>query len=107
VALRLFVCRTDQVPPGEMRAFPVEGVDVPVLVINIDGTFHATTSMCPHEDVSLADGYREGCKIVCPGHAYEFDFTTGACSHDRELVLRRYPITIVKGELFVDLVDGR
>ena len=88
-----------------MRGFAVEGVDVPVLVANLDGVLVATTSMCPHEDVSLLDGDLCGTRITCPGHAYEFDVVTGACSHDPELWLNRYHITIVGDEVFVDLVS--
>jgi nitrite reductase/ring-hydroxylating ferredoxin subunit len=42
--------------------------------------------------------------ITCPGHAYDFDLRTGRCAHDRDLELRRYPITLVGDEIWVDLV---
>lgn len=87
-----------------MRGFAVEGVDVPILVANLGGRFRATTSMCPHEDVSLLDGNLDDTTITCPGHAYEFDLVTGECSHDSELCLVRYQVTIEAGALYVDLV---
>jgi toluene monooxygenase system ferredoxin subunit len=104
MALRIRVCRVDEIPPGEMRGFEVEGVDVPVLVANLGGRIVATTSMCPHEEVSLLDGDRDGTRVVCPGHAYEFDLVTGRCSHDPKLELCRYQVTIEHGEVWVDLV---
>ncbi|MEM9490903.1 MAG: Rieske (2Fe-2S) protein [Myxococcota bacterium] len=104
MALRLRVCRIDQVEPGEVKGFAVSGVAVPVLVANIDGTYLATTSMCPHEDVSLLGGKRKGTQVICPGHGYRFDLRTGACSHDPNLCLARYRVSIVGDELYVDLV---
>lgn len=104
MALHVRVCRVSDIPTGEMRGFTVEGVDKPILIANIDGVFRATASMCPHEDVSLLDGDLDGSKLTCPGHSYEFDVVTGACTHDPELCLNRYQVTIVGEELYVDLV---
>lgn len=104
MALRLRVCRADEVGPGETKGFDVDGVDVPVLVANIDGVLVATGSMCPHEDVSLVDGDREGSSITCPGHAYEFDLITGKCSHDPDLALCRYKVSVIDGDVYVDLI---
>ena len=39
-----------------------------------------------------------------PGHGYEFDLHTGKCVHDPGLELRRYKITIVGTEIWVDLL---
>jgi nitrite reductase/ring-hydroxylating ferredoxin subunit len=103
-ALRVRVCRTDDVGPGEMKGFAVAGVAMPILVANIDGTLLATSSVCPHEDVSLLGGDLVGCRLTCPGHAYEFDLATGACTHDRQLTLPRYATTVIAGDLYVDLV---
>lgn len=104
MALKLRVCRVDEVLPGEVRGFDVDGVAVPVLVANVDGTLYASTSMCPHEDVSLIDGAHIGAKLICPGHAYEFDLRTGACSHDPKLRLHCYRVSVVDDVLYVDII---
>lgn len=104
MALRVRVCRLADVVPGELRAFPVAGVTWPVIVAYADAALVAVQGVCPHEDVSLADGELEGAQLVCPGHHYGFDLRTGACTHDRTLSLRRYPITLVGDEVFVDLL---
>jgi len=104
MALRVRVCRADEVAPGETRVFAVPGVDIPLLIANLDRPYLATTSMCPHEDVSLLRGKRRGTQVICPGHGYRFDLETGACSHDPNLILRCYRITLAAGELYVDLV---
>lgn len=104
MGLRVRVCRIDEVAADELRAFPVDGIGVPIMVTRVDGAIVAASSMCPHEDVSLVDGVLEGAVVECPGHAYCFDLTTGACLHDPDLRLRRYRVTLEGSEVFVDLL---
>ncbi len=102
--LRVRVCAADEVAPGETRGFAVEGVAIPVLIANVEGTLLAASSMCPHEDVSLLGGKRVGMRVICPGHGYQFDLRTGRCSHDARLLLRRYPVHLVDGDVYVELI---
>jgi toluene monooxygenase system ferredoxin subunit len=104
MALRVKVCTQGDVVDGEMRAFQVMGVTWPVIVTRVDGELFACSGVCPHEDVALWNGDLTGSVITCPGHGYELDLRTGACKHDRDLVLRRYKITLVGDEIWVDLL---
>jgi nitrite reductase/ring-hydroxylating ferredoxin subunit len=104
MALRVLVCRLAEVARGELRAFAVTGVTWPVIVTYVDDALVAVPGVCPHEDVALWDGHLEGDAIVCPGHGYRFDLHTGRCKHDAGLELRRYPITVVGDEIWVDLL---
>jgi nitrite reductase/ring-hydroxylating ferredoxin subunit len=104
MALRVRVCKLADVAPGELRAFAVPGVTWPVIVTVVDGALVAVPGVCPHEDVALADGDLCAGTLTCPGHAYEFDLRTGRCKHDPGLELRRYPITVIGDELWVDLL---
>lgn len=104
MALRVRVCRLADVVPGELRAFAVAGVTWPVLVTYVDGALVAVPGVCPHEDVALVDGELDEGTLTCPGHAYRFDLRTGRCGHDATLELRRYPITLVGDEVWVDLL---
>jgi nitrite reductase/ring-hydroxylating ferredoxin subunit len=104
MALRVKVCHLGDVVDNEMRAFQVTGVTWPVIVTRVDGELLACPGVCPHEDVALWNGDLTGSVITCPGHAYEFDIRTGSCKHDRDLELRRYKITVVGDELWVDLL---
>jgi nitrite reductase/ring-hydroxylating ferredoxin subunit len=104
MALRVRVCRLADVTPGELHAFRVEGVTWPVLVTYVDGALVACPGVCPHEDVALGDGDLEGATIRCPGHGYLFVLHTGRCKHDPGLELRRYPVTLVGDEIWVDLL---
>jgi nitrite reductase/ring-hydroxylating ferredoxin subunit len=104
MALRVRVCVLADVVDGELRAFAVPGVTWPVIVTRIDGELVAVPGVCPHEDVALAGGALRGGEIICPGHGYAFDLRTGRCQHDAGLELRRYPITLVGDEVWVDLL---
>jgi nitrite reductase/ring-hydroxylating ferredoxin subunit len=104
MALRVKVCAIGDLAEGQPRAFKVEGVTWPVIVTQLDGELIATPGVCPHEDVSLALGWLEGDKLVCPGHGYEFDLHTGRCKHDPGLELRRYKVTQLAGDVWVDLI---
>jgi len=89
---------------GELRAFAVSGLTWPVLAGLVEGELIAIAGVCPHEDVSLADGELVGIRLTCPGHGYQFDIRTGRCRHDPDLILRRYPATIVDGEVWIELI---
>ena len=104
MALRVRVCRLADVVPGELRAFPVPGVTWPVIVTFAEAELVAVPGVCPHEDVSLADGELRYGEIVCAAHGYRFDLQTGRCAGHPELQLRRYPVTIVGDEVWVDLL---
>jgi nitrite reductase/ring-hydroxylating ferredoxin subunit len=104
MALRVRVCSLDDVVDGELRPFAVEGVTWPVIVTRVGGQLIAVPGVCPHEDVPLATGELRDHAIVCAGHGYAFDLETGRCKHDPLLELRRYPITLVGREIWVDLL---
>ena len=96
------VCAASEVPVGWMRAFPVEGLGIPVLVADLgEGRYAASSGICPHEDVALEGGYLMGGRVTCPGHGYEFDMETGRCGHDATLQLRRFPLRVVAGEIHI------
>ena len=103
MALRLRVCELAEVPPGVRRAVVVPGLAWPVLVVNLDGELIVTAGVCPHEDVDLTGGEIANGVITCPGHAYEFDLRTGRCAHDARLVLPRYRVSIVGGDVWIDV----
>ncbi len=98
------MCRVADLAEGALRSFAVAGVTWPVIVTIVDGEILACPGVCPHEDVALADGDLDGPTITCPGHGYRFDLRTGRCKHDPDLELRRYPVTLVGDEVWVDLL---
>ncbi len=104
MALRVRVCRLDEVVADALTPFKVRGVTWPVIVTIVDGAMVAVPGVCPHEDVALWDGAFANGVIECPGHGWQFDVTTGACRGRPEVQLRRYPITLIDDEVWVDLL---
>ena len=105
VALRVRVCELDEVVEDELRAFPVAGVTWPVMMTRVGGELFAFPGVCPHDDVPLADyGVLAAGDVVCRVHGYRFDLHTGQCEHAPGLHLRRYRITLVGTEVWVDLL---
>jgi len=105
MALRVRVCRLTDVVAGKLRSFAVPGVIWPVLVALVEDELIAVPGVCPHEDVALDDyGVLHGTTLRCRVHGFEFDVRTGRCEHDPRLHLRRYPITLVGDEVWVDLL---
>jgi len=68
--------RTGEIPPGECRVFEVEGH--PLLISNVDGSYHAIENICTHDDGPLGSGQLHGTEIECPRHGARFDVRTGA-----------------------------
>ncbi len=105
MALRVRVCELDEVVEGELRGFHVTGVTWPVMVTILDGAVVAFPGVCPHDDVSLVDyGVLAERSIVCRVHGYRFDLDTGRCEHQPALELRRYRVTLVGRQVWVDLL---
>jgi ethylbenzene dioxygenase beta subunit len=70
------LCAADELAPGEMRRFELDGV-APIALYNIDGTFHATADTCTHAHAHLTDGDLEGEEVVCPVHFGAFHVPSG------------------------------
>lgn len=90
---------TDWIEPGETARLDVDGW--PVAIANVDGTFYAFQTLCPHQGTNLG-GLRleESCIITCPQHGSRYDVTTGTCvkpanedDFDQDLVT--YPLRVV------------
>ena len=69
------VAKTNQVPPGVMKLFQVEGKKI--LVVNVAGKVYAINGVCTHLGGDLSKGQLEGKIITCPKHGSRFDVTTG------------------------------
>ena len=41
-------------------------------------------------------------RLVCPWHGWEYDLATGEAAHDRRRRLRRFPLTVEDGIVYVD-----
>jgi len=95
------VCRVEDVPLGEGRAFVVGGEQIAVFRLR-DGSLHATQAACPHAGGPLADGQTDASVLVCPLHLFAFRWRDGSCTGDAP-ALRSYPVREEAGSLVVQL----
>jgi nitrite reductase/ring-hydroxylating ferredoxin subunit len=103
--LRVRACRLDEVVPEQLRAFAVTGATWPVIVTYSQGELVAFPGVCPHDDVPLEEyGVLSEGTLQCRVHGYRFDVVSGKCEHMPALRLRRYKITLVDDEVWVDLM---
>lgn len=71
------VCKSEDLPEGEMRLVEVEGEKIGVF--NVGGELYAIEDRCSHDDGPLAEGTFDPatCTVECPRHGSLFDLKSG------------------------------
>lgn len=100
-------CFTEDVPPGSAVRVELDGANGPVEVAVVrteDGSLHAISDICTHEEISLADGEVEGCTLECWLHGSKFDLRTGApLSLPATEPVAVYPVSVDGERILVDV----
>jgi 3-phenylpropionate/trans-cinnamate dioxygenase ferredoxin subunit len=60
---------------GKMKKVTLDGKGI--LIVNVNGTYHAVASECTHYGGDLSEGVLENNIVTCPNHKARFDVTTG------------------------------
>ncbi|MFT4186267.1 MAG: non-heme iron oxygenase ferredoxin subunit [Micrococcaceae bacterium] len=96
------LCAASEISTGEVKRFEVD--DKPVALVHTeDGGFHAVNDTCSHGDISLSEGFVEGCSLECIGHGSQFDLTTGEpLSLPAYEPIEVYKVEVIADEVFVD-----
>jgi nitrite reductase (NADH) small subunit len=76
MAKLLKIAKTNDVPPGQVAAFTIEGQKI--ALFNVEGTYYAIGDTCTHRGGPLSEGDVQGTKVTCPWHGADFDLNTGA-----------------------------
>ncbi|WJK41547.1 Rieske (2Fe-2S) protein [Solwaraspora sp. WMMA2056] len=79
-----------EIPPGEGRAYPVDGEMVAVFRLST-GALRAVSAVCPHAGGPIADRLVDAEVVICPLHQHVFELATG-CSRSGQRSLRVYPV---------------
>lgn len=69
------VAKVGEIPLGEGRPYPVNGVMV--AVFHTENGYLAISDACPHQGASLSAGYIEDEMVMCPWHAWKFCLKDG------------------------------
>ncbi len=94
------VCTVDDLWEGEMEAFSVNGHEV-LLVCAEGGAVKAFQGMCPHQDISLAEGKFDGEKIICRAHLWQFAACNGKGINPADCALAEYPVKLEGDDILV------
>lgn len=93
------VCAADDLWVGEMECFDAGSHEV--LILNVDGRLHAFDAICPHQSVPLVEGRFDGRVLTCRAHEWSFDACSGQGINPKGECLRRFPLRVVDGKVFV------
>lgn len=94
------VCTVDDLWEGEMEAFSVNGHEV-LLVCAEGGAVKAFQGMCPHQDISLAEGKFDGEKIICRAHLWQFAACNGKGINPADCALAEYPVKLEGDDILI------
>lgn len=97
------VCKTDEIPEGEGRAYPLNGTLVAVFLRN--GEYFAINDCCPHMGASLASGYLDGNDVICPWHAWKFCVKDGLWMDNprSKIKTETYAVRVIGNEVQVEI----
>lgn len=101
------VCPLDELPPGQMRLVPADGIMIGVF--NCSGSLYAIEDRCSHDDGPLAEGDwdPEACVVVCPRHGSRFDLETGIpMSLPAFEQVATYPVSVRDGMVVVEVGES-
>ncbi len=94
------VAAFEAVAPGGMTPVEVDGETV--LLVRDGDTVHAVGATCPHAGGPLAQGVRNGDRVVCPWHKAAFCIRTGAVLDPPALdALPRYDVRVDAGRVLL------
>jgi nitrite reductase (NADH) small subunit len=98
------IATLDQLSRGAPHPFRVAGKDL--VLCRIDDQVYAVDGVCPHVGAPLGHGTLQGCMLICPWHAWEFDCITGEHDRNRACRLVTYAVKLDQGAVLVDLPDA-
>ena len=84
---------------GEMESYDLD--DQEIVLIRLDGKYHAYDGDCPHQGTSLAAGTLDEGVLTCSAHEWEFDARTGQGVNPRTVCLRRREVRVADGRVLV------
>ena len=93
--------RKDEVPPGSIREFQINGHTI--ALSNVNGQFHAIDNTCLHRGGPLGQGVLEGTTVTCPWHGWEYDVTTGKVTQNQSVGVACYKVKVEGDDIFVEV----
>ncbi len=86
------------IPRGQAKAAMCG--DLSIAVFNVNGTYYATSNICPHAAGPLCEGWVEDDYVVCPWHGWSFTLSPEDAPRDG---LPRYRTKVEDGAIYVEI----
>ncbi len=100
------MAKADEVAPGEVKQYQVEGR--PVALCNANGELYALEDICTHAFAYLSEGGLVGGQIRCPLHGAMFDVKSGqAKSLPAVKAVPTHEVKVEDGQVYVALNPKR
>jgi nitrite reductase/ring-hydroxylating ferredoxin subunit len=99
------ICGADHLWDGEMECF--RAGDTTILLLKINGQFHAYQGHCPHQGAALAEGELENGLLTCTAHRWQFDAMNGQGVNPKSAHLKRFPVHVVERKVFIEVEHER
>ncbi len=98
------ICGSDHLWDGEMGCFSAG--NTAILLLKINGQFHAYQGHCPHQGAALAEGEFDGGLITCSAHRWQFDATNGQGVNPKSARLKCFPVHVVERKVLIEVKLG-
>ena len=97
----LRAARKDEIPPGTIREFQVDGKTL--AISNVEGKFYAINNTCLHRGGPIGQGTLSGKTVTCPWHGWQYDVRTGKVGQNPTVGVESYPVEVRGEEIFVNV----
>jgi nitrite reductase/ring-hydroxylating ferredoxin subunit len=85
-----------------MMGVNVEGRKI--ILSNFEGSVHAVSGICTHEEFDLSAGFLMEERVVCPLHLSQFDLRSGeVINPPATMPLQRFNVKIEENSIFVEI----
>jgi toluene monooxygenase system ferredoxin subunit len=74
-----------------------------LVVVRLGAEVHAYEDRCAHLGVALSEGTLEGSVLTCSAHHWQYDVSTGCGINPSSACLVRFPVTIERGVVYVEV----
>lgn len=95
------VCTEKEIPARGGRRATIGELDIAVFRAS-HGAVVAIENKCPHRGGLLSEGIMSDHYVTCPMHGWKIDILTGTATSPDKGCLRRFPVDLRDGEVFVN-----
>lgn len=96
------LCNLDDVPPGELWAYILDGIEM--IVLRGHEGYLVIPPTCPHMATPLIEGFFDGRVLTCSKHLWQWSVPGGQSIGEAERPLLKYDAQTRGSEIWVNLV---